>query len=75
MGIRVTVDRDECTECGVCWGTCPEVFEPGDDGLTQITEAYRAGGDLSSGSVPDDMEDCVVDSADGCPVEIIHVAV
>lgn len=73
MSINVTIDRDDCIECGVCWSTCPEFFEPGDDGLSQVVEAYRVGGDNATGNAPDDMEDCLVDAADGCPVAIIHV--
>jgi ferredoxin len=71
--VTVTIDRDACIECGVCWSTCPEVFEAGDDGLSQIVDEYRVGGDLAEGEVPADMEDCAVEGADGCPVAIIHI--
>ena len=71
--ILVTIDRDECIECGICWSTCPDFFEPGDDGLSQVTEAYRMAGDVAKGNAPASMEDCVTDAADGCPVAIIHV--
>lgn len=73
--IPVTIDRPQCIGCGVCWSTCPEVFEPGDDGLSQIVEEYRAGDNLDEGEVPNDLETCVTDAADGCPVAIIHVEV
>lgn len=71
--LMVTIDRDECIECGVCWSTCPEFFEAGDDGWSQVTEGYRVEGALDRGKAPSDLEDCVVDAADGCPVAIIHV--
>lgn len=72
--MTVRIDRDECTSCGACWDDCPEVFEENpDDGWSQIVEKYRAGGDISIGEVPDDLEDCVREASEGCPVEIIHV--
>ncbi len=72
-GILVTIDREECIECGVCWSSCPEFYEAGDDGLCQVVEAYRVEGDLSRGRAPSDLEDCVAEGADGCPVAIIHL--
>jgi ferredoxin len=71
--ILVTIDRDECIECAICWSSCPDVFEAGDDGLSQITAEYRADGDTARGFVPAAMEDCVTEAAEGCPVAIIHV--
>jgi len=73
--LKVTLDREECISCGVCWSTCEDVFEEStDDGLTQITAQYRVNGNLAEGLVPNDLESCVRDSADSCPVEVIHVA-
>jgi ferredoxin len=72
--MRVAVDRDECIACGTCWDDCPEVFEEDEaDGLNQIVEAYRVGGDPAVGQVPDELVECVRRAAEGCPVEIIHV--
>ena len=69
----VRVDRDECIVCGACWEDCPIVFEESpDDGLTQVVEKYRVGTDLGQGKVPEDLEECIRNAADGCPVEIIH---
>ncbi len=71
----VTIDRDECISCGVCWTSCPEFFEENpDDGYSQVLDQYRAKGDPGRGEAPDDLETCVQDAADGCPVEIIHVS-
>ncbi len=70
----ITIDRDECISCGACWSTCPEIYEESDDGLTQIVSEYQVDGDQAEGEVPEDLEDCAVDGADSCPVEIIHVS-
>jgi ferredoxin len=72
IGIRI--DRDECILCGTCWEDCPEVFEEStDDGLSQVMEEYRTDDDEAQGEVPGELENCVQDAADNCPVEIIHV--
>jgi ferredoxin len=72
--MKVTIDREECIDCGVCYAECPEVFEEDDtDGTSQIVKAYRVGGDPAVGQVPEEMAECVQTAADGCPVEAIHV--
>jgi ferredoxin len=73
-GLPVSIDRDECISCAACWETCPEFFEENpDDGWSQVIEQYRTDGDLGQGIAPQELEDCVGDAADGCPVSIIHV--
>jgi len=29
--MKVTIDREECISCGVCWDECPEFFEQNDE--------------------------------------------
>mgnify|MGYP001069851343 CR=1 FL=1 len=72
--MKVTIDRDECTMCTVCWETCPDVFEESpEDGLSQIVEEFRDNGNVDQGVVPESLSDCVNEAADDCPVEIIHI--
>lgn len=72
--IRVTIDREGCIQCGVCYSVCPEVFEESpDDGLSSIVEEYRTDDVGAEGKVPADIEDCVTEAAESCPVEVIHV--
>ncbi len=71
--LKVTIDREACISCASCWLECPEYFEEGEDGFSQVVEAYRIDGSLAEGEVPADLEDCVTEAADVCPVEIIHV--
>jgi ferredoxin len=73
--LRVTIDRAECIMCGACYATCPDFFEESpDDGLSQVILSYQVAGDPAVGEVPAEMQDCVREAAEGCPVEIIHVA-
>ncbi len=72
--MKVTIERDECTMCALCWETCPDVFEENqDDGFSQIVEEYQENGELDKGEVPDSLSDCVNEAAEECPVDIIHV--
>lgn len=72
--IRIRIDRDECILCATCWETCPEVFEESpDDGTSQIVVKYRRDDDPAQGEVPEELEDCVREASDLCPVYIIHV--
>jgi len=60
--MRVWVDEDVCTGCGICVDKCPSIFEL-EDGV-----AFAA-----TGVVPISEEGRVDDAADECPVEAIVV--
>jgi ferredoxin len=60
--MKVKVDRDSCTGCGLCIDNCPEMFElQGDVAIAK------------SADVPADLQDKVKEAADNCPVEAIIV--
>jgi len=72
--MKVRVDRELCTQCAVCWATCPEVFEEDpDEGYSQIVELYRIEGKVDQGEVPDTLSHCVTDAMDSCPSEAIKI--
>ena len=58
--MKVKVDADLCTACGLCVDICPEIFELGDE----VAE-------VKVDSVPDDLEDDVIEAEESCPVEAI----
>jgi len=59
MKVRI---EDNCTACGLCVDTCPDVFEMGDEMAQVIVEV-----------VPPELEDTVQQAADECPVEAIVI--
>jgi ferredoxin len=72
--MKVTIDRETCIDCGVCYADCPDVFEEDSaDSTSQIVEAYRTGGDPTVGQVPEALAECARSAADGCPVEAIRI--
>ena len=59
--MKVSITED-CTACGLCVDTCPEVFEMDDEMAKVIADP-----------VPEALEDQVTQAADECPVEAIII--
>ena len=59
MAITKVWIEDGCTSCGLCEDTCPEVF---------IMEDLA---EVKDGIDPSKYEDGIIESAEGCPVEVI----
>ncbi len=72
--MKVTIERESCTMCAVCWSICPDFFEESsDDGYSQVVEQYRIEDQVDEGEAPDSLSDCITEAVNGCPVEIIHI--
>jgi len=72
---RVTVNKDVCIGCGVCYSTCPEVFEPDDEGKSQVVSNLRSSQSqsMSEGIIDDSFIQCAESAKDTCPVQAINV--
>lgn len=83
--MHVWIDQDLCTGDGLCAEICPDVFEMHDDGLAYVKEVewpniYNGQGKdpvykMAQGqaSVPDQIVDAVIESAEECPGECIFI--
>ena len=60
--MKVKIDADLCTACGLCVDSVPDVFKLGDD----VAEVITA-------DVPADFENDVQAACDDCPVECIII--
>ena len=58
--MKVSIDKDLCTACGLCVDSVPDVFTMGDD-VAEVTAA----------DVPSNLEEDVKTATDDCPVEAI----
>ncbi len=61
--MKVKIDADLCTGCGLCEDSVPEVFKMNDDDIAEVTVS----------AVPADKEAAVQEAADDCPAEAIIV--
>ena len=52
-----------CIGCGLCEGTCPEVFHMNDSGLAEAIE----------GEIPTEQLALAEEARDGCPVSAIDI--
>ncbi|MDD1695465.1 MAG: ferredoxin [Methanoregula sp.] len=72
--MNVVIDRSACVSCGVCWNTCPELFEQNPcDLFSQIAEQYRFSCDRAEGIIPEDINQCAREASALCPVQIIQL--
>jgi len=60
--MKVKIDNDLCTACGLCVDSVPDIFKMGDDVAEVITADVSA-----------DLEEDVQNAVDDCPVEAILV--
>ena len=60
MEMKTSIDPTLCTACGLCVDECPDVYELGDDVAEVKVE-----------TVPANLEDCVIEAEESCPVEAI----
>lgn len=60
--MKVKIDTDACTGCGLCTDSVPEVFEMGDDTAK-----------VKVSQVPPAKEGAVKEAANDCPAEAIIV--
>ena len=56
--------NDSCIGCGLCAGTCPEVFSMTDENTAKAI----------SEDVPEEFLDSAAEAHDGCPVSAIEEA-
>jgi len=72
--MKVTIIREERTSCGTCWDTCPGFFEQNpEDSFSQVMAKFQISDTPSEGTAPQDLEACVTEAADLCPVQIIRI--
>ena len=55
---------DSCIGCGLCAGTCPEVFSMSDTGVAVAIDE----------EVAEDVQNSAAEAKDGCPVGAIEEA-
>ena len=75
--MRTWIEEEYCTGDGLCADICPEMFEMGDDGLAHVKGCAGAGDGagrdgVSAVTVPEGLEDSVLDAEAQCAGECLH---
>ena len=39
--MKATIDRNGCIACGICWGSCPEVFKEAEDSYKIVKQKFN----------------------------------
>ncbi len=60
--MKAIVDPDLCVACGLCVGSCPDVFEFNGEGKAEAVKDPEG-----------DEEACAVEARDNCPVSAISI--
>lgn len=74
--VKVTVNKETCIACGVCWALAPDVFEMDPaTGKTKIKSPYISNDseNMSEGNIPDEFTDTAKNAATSCPTGAITV--
>ena len=72
--MKVLLNRENCSICGSCWETCPDIFEQNpDDSFSQVVEKYQLNGNNAEGKLPAESEDCAAKAAELCCSDVIRV--
>jgi len=62
MLMKVEIDVDLCTGCGLCEETCPDIFKLNED--DDVAEIIKKDYD-------DNDEECIEEAIESCPTEAI----
>ncbi len=62
--MKVKIDKELCTGCGLCEETCPDIFKLNEDG--DMTELIKTEYD-------DDDIECIEEAIETCPTEAISL--
>ncbi len=60
--MKVSIDKELCTGCGLCVDSCPDIFELDGDIAKPKVEI-----------VPEAAEECIQQAAEDCPASAIKV--
>ena len=79
MAMKVWIDQDLCTGDGICEEIAPDVFTLLDDGLAYVKDGGKVlsdpGGVEGLATVPSNLEEATIESAEECPGECIFIEV
>ncbi len=71
--MKVWIEQEFCTGDGLCEDLCPDVFEMHDDGLAHVKGEETSQAGKPGVSIPETLEDSVLDAQAQCAGACIYV--
>lgn len=69
--MKIIHDRQKCIGCGSCVALCPKYWEMGEDGKAVLKESKKVDGGVYELKI--EKPDCIQETAESCPVQIIKI--
>lgn len=70
---KIVHNRPECIGCGACVATCEKYFEMDENDNKSNLKGGKKSGDKYELEIEENDSECVIEAAENCPVNIIHV--
>ncbi len=69
---KVIFEREKCIGCGSCTFACPDYWEMGEDGMSNLKGGKK---NEETGNIELDVEEvgCNKEAEEGCPALCIHI--
>lgn len=73
MKYKIDHDRPNCIGCGACAAICPDFWEMGDDGLSNIKGGKKLPDETEELEIEEEDFEKNMEAAESCPVNVIHI--
>jgi len=70
---KLILERRKCIGCGSCSSICPKYFKLSDDGKGALKGENITSKDGLEERQLEEIEECVQQAADACPVQCIYI--
>lgn len=71
--MNVSINRNKCIGCALCWSDCPEIFKPDqNDSQSRIVEKFKVSDDIARGRIPNRLRELARSAIVHCPASVIQ---
>lgn len=71
--MNVSINRNKCISCALCWSDCPEIFKlDQDDNLSRIVDKFEISDNIARGKIPNSLRKFAQSAIVHCPASVIQ---